>query len=121
MLGEIEHRFGSRDFVGVHARVEADWEGHCAASKDRSDNSHSLFGNRHQCWVRKLEMHHNNVEILASHVTKPITAGALSLVMGQDVSLLSMSLACISCMILTGLINAHACMHISLHQTKQIP
>ena len=53
MLDEVEHRYGSREFVGVHARVEADWEAHCAAGANRSDAGGALFGNRHQCWVRE--------------------------------------------------------------------
>ena len=51
MLEEVERQFGTRDFVGVHARVEADWEQQCQGAQNRSDPSTLLFGNKHQCWV----------------------------------------------------------------------
>lgn len=52
MLDEVQARFGTRDFVGVHVRVEADWEVHCAENADRTAEGSALFGNSHQCWVR---------------------------------------------------------------------
>ena len=54
MLEEVEAQFGTRDFVGVHARVEGDWEQQCRAAQNRTDPSTMLFSNKHQCWVRCL-------------------------------------------------------------------
>ena len=51
MLEEVERQFGTREFVGVHARVEADWERQCQGAQNRSDPSTLLFSNKHQCWV----------------------------------------------------------------------
>ena len=51
MLEEVGRQFGTKEFVSVHVRVEADWEKHCAAAKDRSDQQSALFNNNHQCWV----------------------------------------------------------------------
>ncbi len=54
MLEEVEMQFGTREFVGVHARVEGDWEQQCRAAQNRTDPSTMLFNNKHQCWVRCL-------------------------------------------------------------------
>lgn len=54
MLEEVERQFGTREFVGVHARVEADWEQQCRAAQNRTDPGTMLFNNKHQCWVRCL-------------------------------------------------------------------
>ncbi|KAK9918477.1 hypothetical protein WJX75_004356 [Coccomyxa subellipsoidea] len=51
MLEEVGRQFGTKEFVSVHVRVEADWEEHCAAAKDRGDQQSTLFNNNHQCWV----------------------------------------------------------------------
>ena len=51
MLEEVERQFGTREFVGVHARVEADWEQQCQGAQNRSDPATLLFSNKHQCWV----------------------------------------------------------------------
>ena len=54
MLEEVERQYGTQEFVGVHARVEADWEHQCRAAQNRTDPSTMLFNNRHQCWVSRL-------------------------------------------------------------------
>lgn len=51
MLEEVARHFGTKEFVSVHVRVEADWEEHCAASKDRNDPQTALYNNNYQCWV----------------------------------------------------------------------
>ncbi len=51
MLEEVEAQYGTREFVGVHARVEGDWEQQCRAAQNRTDPSTMLFDNKHQCWV----------------------------------------------------------------------
>ena len=52
MLEEVERQHGTREFVGVHARVEGDWEEQCRGAQNRTDPSTMLFGNEHGCWVR---------------------------------------------------------------------
>ena len=54
MLEEVEAQYGTREFVGVHARVEGDWEQQCRAAQNRTNPSTMLFDNKHQCWVRCL-------------------------------------------------------------------
>ena len=54
MLEEVERQYGTREFVGVHARVEADWEQQCRAAQNRTDPNTMLFSNKHQCWVSRL-------------------------------------------------------------------
>ena len=51
MLEEVERQFGTREFKGVHVRVEPDWEQQCAGAQNRTDPSSMLFNNKHQCWV----------------------------------------------------------------------
>lgn len=51
MLEEVERQFGTREFKGVHVRVEPDWEQQCAGAQNRTDPSTMLFNNKHQCWV----------------------------------------------------------------------
>lgn len=52
MMEEVQAKFGTQEFVGVHLRLEPDWESHCAANANRSAPDSAFFGDRHQCWVR---------------------------------------------------------------------
>ena len=59
MLAEVEGHFGTKDFVSVHVRAEADWEENCRGSQNRSDEASSLFNNKYQCWVSaRDQLHH---------------------------------------------------------------
>ena len=51
MLEEVQARYGTKEFVGVHLRVEPGYEGHCAVNANRSAPDSAFFGDRHQCWV----------------------------------------------------------------------
>lgn len=54
MLAEVERRFGTKAFVSVHVRVEAEWEEHCSANQNRSDTDSALYNNAYQCWVSNM-------------------------------------------------------------------
>ena len=57
MLEEVERQFGTREFKGVHVRVEPDWEQQCSGAQNRTDPSTMLFNNKHQCWVITAPLH----------------------------------------------------------------